>query len=264
MEPGLSVGQPAWNRYVLPGSRLESTGDGWRFVNEPVSGRYTDSQIDDYQGLRRRDFIWRPPLTLTVRARFSSDIRGTAGFGFWNDPFMMTGSRLPMLPRALWFFYASEESDMALALGTPGNGFKAATIDALRLPFFLLAPASPIAIPLMNIPSVYNSVWPIGQRAIAVNEAPIQADMTQWHVYTLRWDHAAARFAVDGQTVMACTTPPHGPLGFVMWIDNQAMVVSPKGRIGWRTLDLHAAQWMEATDLSIRAENQAPELAFPS
>ena len=46
---------PPWKRFVLPGSVIEHMGTSWRFANDPVdAGHYTDAQIDDYQGLRRR------------------------------------------------------------------------------------------------------------------------------------------------------------------------------------------------------------------
>ncbi len=244
-----------WNRHLLPGSRIEAQEGRWRFINEPADGaRYTNAQIDDYQGLPRRAFRWWPPLTLTVRARFShtaGQLRGTAGFGFWNDPFMMTGARPPALPRAIWFFYASPPSDMKLALNTPGCGWKAATVDANRLPFYLLAPTAPLAMPLMAIRPLYRALWPIGQRAIGVSEALIEANMTAWHTYTLEWGTQQARFCIDDTVVLTCDTSPGGPLGFVMWIDNQAMIVTPWGRFGWRTLPIPTAQWMEVEQLVI-------------
>lgn len=240
---------------MLPGSVIEHTGTSWRFVNTPVdTGRYTDAQIDDYQGLHRRDFLWKPPLSLTVHARFShpaGGLIGTAGFGFWNDPFMMTGARMPTLPRAIWFFYASLPSNMKLDLNTPGAGWKAATLDAIRLPFFLLAPTVPLALLLMNIPALYRTLWPVGQRAIGVSEALIGADMTAWHTYRIDWGVDRAGFSVDEQTILSCDTPPRGPLGFVMWIDNQAMIVTPQGRFGYRLLALPDKQWMEVDALRI-------------
>lgn len=246
---------PPWKQFVLPGSAIEHTGASWLFANEPIeAGHYTDAQIDDYQGLRRRDFLWKPPLTLTVRARFShpaGELTGTAGFGFWNDPFMMTGARMPSLPRTIWFFYASPPSDMKLDLNTPGHGWKAATLDAIRLPFFLLAPTMPLAVPLMNIPTLYRALWPVGQRAIGVSEAPVEADMTGWHSYQIDWGAHRATFRVDEHTILDCDTPPRGPLGFVMWIDNQAMIATPQGRFGYRLLALQERQWMEVDTLHI-------------
>jgi hypothetical protein len=248
---------PEWNRYVLPGSGLIPSGKSWRFVVEQTPlHQYTDAQIDDYAGLRRGSFRWKAPLSLTVRARFSHEagrLRGTAGFGFWNDPFAMSGKRIPALPRAVWFFYASPESNMKLALDTPGHGWKAATLDAIRLPFFALAPLTPLAVPLMNIKPLYRAVWPLGQKAIGVREAEIDAPMTEWHTYHLEWGLEHTRFTIDDQPVLEDAASPHGRLGFVMWLDNQAMTITPWGRVGWGTLEVTEPQWMEIDTLRIVA-----------
>jgi len=246
---------PYWRRYLKGGGALEPTGQALRFVNRDTEARqYTDAQIDDYQGLPRRRFPWRPPLMLTVRARFShpdSALRGTAGFGFWNNPFLPAARQLSTLPRAVWFFYASPPSNMKLDLRTPGFGWKAATIDALRWPFFALLPAAPLAIPLMNIARLYRRLWPLGQRAIGVSEAPLAVEMTGWHTYVIQWEVDRARFFVDDAPVLDCATPPRGPLGFVMWLDNQYAVVTPWGRFRFGLLDAPGQQWMEVAWLEI-------------
>lgn len=246
---------PMWKRYVVGDGALEPTGSTLLFINNDTSARrYTDAQIDDYQGLPRRGFLWRPPLTLTVRARFShqsGELNGTAGFGFWNDPFVMTGRRLPTLPRAIWFFYASSPSDMKLDLHTPGHGWKAATLDALRLPFFLLAPTAPVAMLLMNIRPMYRALWPIGQRAMGVSEAALEVSMTEWHTYVIDWGANTARFSVDDELKLETPSSPGGPLGFVMWLDNQYAVVKPWGRFGYGLLEAPGRQWMEVDTLAI-------------
>lgn len=247
----------SFNPWVLDGSQLEQTGEGWCFSNLPRDTGYTDSQIDDYQGLKRRQFPWSPPLTLTVRARFShreGELKGTAGFGFWNDPFVMTDKRPPALPRALWFFYGSEENNLKLDREVPGHGWKAATVDALRLPFFLLAPTVPLAVPLMNIRPLYRALWPIGQKAIGVREALVQADMTQWHTYQIKWQPDRVQFSVDDQITLEADVSIQGRLGFIMWIDNQAMAVTPTGRFGWRVVPLAQRQWMQVSQLVIVPE----------
>lgn len=250
-----ATASPYWKRYVVGNGKLEATGSTLLFVNTDTSARrYTDAQIDDYQGLSRRRFRWRPPLTLTVRARFSHDagnLSGTAGFGFWNDPFMMTGRRLPSLPRVLWFFYASPPSDMKLDLRVAGHGWKAATMDAARLPFLLLAPFAPLAIPLMNIRALYHTLWPVAQRAIGVREAALDVPMTNWHTYVIEWSNHGVRFRVDGEPVLEAGSPPGAPLGFVMWLDNQYAVVKPWGRLGHGVLDAPGRQWMEVDTLAI-------------
>jgi hypothetical protein len=234
---------------------LEPVDARLRFVVRDADAKqYTDAQIDDYQGLPRRRFPWSPPLRLTVRARFShaaSELRGTAGFGFWNDPFLMTGARIPTLPRAIWFFYGSPPSNLKLALDVPGSGWKAATIDALRPAALLLLPVAPLAVALMNVPALYRALWPPIQRAVRVREAPVERDMTVWHRYTIFWGRQHASFCVDDEPVLARAPTPRGPLGFVMWLDNQYMVVTPWGRLGWGLLDVPGGQWMEVDSLQI-------------
>jgi hypothetical protein len=246
---------PHWNRHVVGSATLEGTGSTLRFVNaDTTRRRMANAQIDDYQELARRRFPWHPPLTMTVRARFShpaGQLGGTAGFGFWNDPFLMTGKRWPTLPRAIWFFYASPPSNIKLDAHAPGRGWKAATIDALRLPALLWAPVAPVAIPLMNVRPLYRALWPAVQRALSVREASVQAEMTEWHTYILEWRRENARFAVDEETVLKCETSPRGPLGFVMWLDNQYLVTTPWGRFRYGWLECPGRQWMEVERLSI-------------
>jgi hypothetical protein len=255
--PGDPLGPP-WRTYVKGTGMLEPTGPTLRLVNtDPVAGHYTNAQIDDYQGLARCNFLWRPPLRLTVRARFShpaGELRGTAGFGFWNDPFLMTGLRWPALPRVIWFFYSSPPSNIKLDRHTPGPGWKAGTLDAVRWPFFVLLPTAPLAVPLMNIGSLYRALWPIGQKAIQVSEALIPAEMTEWHTYTINWQKKTAYFTVDGETVLDCRTPPRGPLGFVMWLDNQYMVATPWGSFKYGLLDAPGQQWLEVSQVIILAD----------
>jgi hypothetical protein len=251
--PQLSL-PAAWQTYLKGVGRLEFNG-GLRLVTQgATAAQYSDAQVDDYQPLARRDFLWRPPVRLTVRARFShpaGQLRGTAGFGFWNDPFMMTGARSPALPRVIWFFYSSPPSEMKLDLQTPGWGWKAATLDALRWPFLALLPTAPLAVPLMNVNRLYRACWPIGQRAIKVSEALLPVEMTEWHTYTLDWQKKTAHFSVDGLTALYCHTPPAGPLGFVLWLDNQYMVVTPWGKFGYGLVDAPDEQWLEISELEI-------------
>jgi beta-glucanase (GH16 family) len=107
---------------------------------------------------------------------------------------------------------------------------------------------------LMNIGPVYRLFWPIGQRAINVSEAPVPAVITGWHTYVIVWQHKTARFEVDGEIVLACETAPGGPLGFVMWLDNQYMVVTPWGRFKYGLLAAPGRQWMEVSQLEISNE----------
>ncbi len=252
-----------WKRLATGHAALEWTADGLRFViRDAPASRYSDAQIDDYRGLPRRRFPWRPPLRLSVRARFShpgpgdaapdaTHLRGTAGFGFWNDPFLMTGLRWPALPRAIWFFYASPPSNLKLALDTPGYGWKAATLDALRPIALPLGTVAPLLVALMRVRRLYRSIWPPVQRALRIRERELHVDMTSWHTYQLEWGRAEATFCVDGAPVLEAAPAPLGPLGFVMWLDNQAMIATPWGELRHELLAVEGRQWMEVTSLSI-------------
>ncbi|MCB0188171.1 MAG: family 16 glycosylhydrolase [Caldilineaceae bacterium] len=243
------------NRHVVGRGNLLSTAAGLCMVIGPTTASaYTNAQLDDYHTLRRSDFLHRPPLTLSLRARFSHNaeqLRGTAGFGFWNDPFGMTGARRLTLPRALWFFFSSSPSNMALAFNVPGPGWKAATIDAWRWSFLLLAPTAPVAMPLMKIPALYRHLWPIGQRAIGVHETLLALDMTAWHRYAIEWTQHSVRFFVDDCLILHADQSPRGPLGLVIWKDNQAMSLTPSTIPRHQLVACDDEQWMEMADLQI-------------
>ncbi len=237
------------------GASVAPIAHGWRFQTGPTTAvAYSNAQIDDYHGLARSAYRWRPPLTLALRARFSHPVGalcGTAGFGLWNDPFMMSGSRRPALPRALWFFYASPPSNMALAHGVPGQGWKAAVIDAQRPLFYLLAPSAPIGLLLMRWRRAYDALWPVAQAASGVAEAPLRATMTEWHCYRLSWESHLVRFWVDDTLVLVTRRAPRGPLGLVVWLDNQFMVATPQDDLRHGLLATAQTQWLEVTDLQI-------------
>ncbi|MGD2176837.1 MAG: hypothetical protein PVG71_03345 [Anaerolineae bacterium] len=242
---------------------LERTDATLRFVNvDTSSSEYTNAQIDDYQDLPRRRLPWRPPLNLTVRARFSHPsgdgpmgLSGTAGFGFWNDPFLMTEKRIPTLPRALWFFYASPASDMKLDLSVPGYGWKAATIDALGPVALLLVPLALPAALLMNLRPLYRALWPTLQRVLNVRESVTNVPMTEWLTYVIEWGVEHTTFSINGKPVLESAPSPRGPLGFVMWLDNQYMIVKPWARFRWGLLETPGRQWLEVDRLVIEPES---------
>jgi len=211
---------------------------------QPDKPAYSDAQITDYDP-QKRGFKLMPPLTLEVRA-FSShhprQLVGTAGFGFWNHPYQ-PDQRGFRIPQALWFFFGAPPNRMPLALDVPGDGFKAATFDARRPAFFALLPLALPGFLLMRIPWLHRRLWPIGQRALGVTEAALSSDLlTDTHTYTLDWHADGARFAVDGETVMETATVPHGPLGFIAWMDNQYAVVTPQGQFGFGVSAVGPAQ----------------------
>lgn len=243
-----------WRRYLKGTGSLELLPASWRLMTRgTTANEYSNSQIDDYQGLSRQQFFWSAPLLMRIRARFSHDkeqLRGTAGFGFWNDPFLMTGWRLPALPRAVWFFFASSPSNMVLDLDTAGHGWKAMSLDALNWAFIASLPLFPAVLLLMQFRSMRRRIWRPLQRRARAAEAMLEVDMRDWHTYEIAWAEKS-RFSVDEQIVLEDVPSPTGPLGFVLWLDNQYAIVTPWGHLGYGVLEASDHQWLEVDEIII-------------
>jgi hypothetical protein len=256
-----SLRDPALSTLEIGTGHVQIDGSVVRFVDEPivnptphtVKQGYSNAQIYDYANRPRAALPCTPPIRLDVRARFShsaDDLRGTAGFGFWNQP-IMPGQAIPRLPRNVWFFFGSRPSNMAFAYGVPGFGWKAATLDTTRLPFLLLAPTAPIGVLLMRIPALYRTLYPVAQWAIGAREKLVEVDMREWHSYRIEWLPSVANFYVDGALLFRSMTPPRGPLGLVVWLDNQYAVVTPQGNLAFGLLPLDQTQWMEIDQFTV-------------
>jgi hypothetical protein len=217
---------------------------------------YTDAQIDDYGKLARKNFPWQPPLRMEVRARTSlpaatasnttedlETLRGTAGFGFWNFPFSARGDVL-MLPEAIWFFYASPPSNMALVPQMPGWGWKAQVVHSMR-PGALLA-SVPLTLStaygLLSQDTQPAARWL--QRVSGAHEALLPVVLSAWHSYVLEWRRNEVHFWVDGKHVLRVAHPPVRPLGFVAWLDNQYAIATPGGVLRFGTVAT-PEEWLE-------------------
>ena len=253
----LSLFDPKLTPFVWGNGRIERN-NGWKFVIPPTDAKhYSDSQISDYATLPRGSYPWTAPLRMTVRAYAShavDQMRGTGGFGFWNQPFM-PGQSIPRLPRAAWFFFAGEPSNMALAEGVPGFGWKAAVIDATRPAFLMLTPTAPLGVLLMRNPALYRRLYPIAQRALGVSEALIDVDWREPHTYTLDWQPRSVTFAVDGRCILRTPYAPGGRLGFIAWLDNQYAIVTPQGYLQFGLIDVPETQWLCLEALEIEPES---------
>jgi hypothetical protein len=244
------LGRP-WRRLQQGGGRLIVTEGGLRLATAGARrSAYSNAQIDDYSGLARRELPWRPPVHMQLRARFPARICGTAGFGFWNSPISPLGS-LPSLPAAAWFFYASPPANMATAIGVPGQGWKAATIDMTTPAAWAWAPLAPLVMVLSRAPALYRRLWPRIQRALRIDEAPLGHPDAEWRDYSLEWRRDGARFAVDGRSVLETDRAPGGPLGFVAWIDTQWLIATPQGQFGWGLHEAPAPQYLDLAELRI-------------
>ncbi len=210
---------------------------------------YHDAQISDYAA--RAEMQNRPPLRLSLRARFQGRPQGTAGFGFWNHAFV-PGQRGFRIPQALWFFYAGPANDLALAQGVPGCGWKAATFDARQWRFYGFLPFAPIGLLLMRSRALYRAFWPLGQRALGVSERLLDtALLDDYHRYSIDWRADSAIFAVDGDEVLRAPVSAGDPLGFIAWIDNQFAIVTPQGKFGHGLLAIQHPQSLHLRDLEI-------------
>jgi hypothetical protein len=254
---------PYWTQTCLGPGSLSVAQSALRMTLPPVArGDYADAQIDDYGTLPRSAFPWRPPLRMEVRARSSLPaatpdstnqsqqiLRGTAGFGFWNYPFSARGDIL-MLPEAVWFFYASPPSNMALVPGVPGWGWKAQVIHTMRSGALFA-----------TIPTALTTGWgmltgnlrPAArwlQRLSGAQETLLSVEMTEWHTYTLEWQTSEATFYVNGTQVLQASQPPTRPLGFVAWLDNQYAIATPRGVLRFGTVACDV-QWLEIDSIHI-------------
>lgn len=254
---------PHWTQVTTGGGKLKVTKSVLRLSYKSAKpSKYTDAQIDDYTMLSKSDYLWRPPLCMTVRARFSHPaavagsaektrgiLRGTAGFGFWNKPFTMQGNWFT-LPEAIWFFYAAPPSNMALVPGIPGWGWKAQVVHTTPASTTINALPAALGVISGRLHSKLQSSGRAVQRLAGAHEAVIIDDMTKWHTFTLEWLKKGSRFWVDDKLILDTKKAPTKPLGFVAWLDNEYAIVTPEGdlRFGKTTC---GAQWLDLDSVKI-------------
>lgn len=202
-------------------------------------------------------FPWQPPTKISFQARASAkNLPGTWGIGLWNDPFSLSlgisgGVRmLPSLPNAAWFFFASLPNYLAFRDDLPGYGALAATFSSPNLPTIFLAP-SIFALPLASWERGASLLRRMASRLIAQDASELRLDPTEWHAYSLEWSQDQTRFSVDNQPVLETQFSPNGPLGLVLWVDNQYAAFPPKGKFRYGTLENKQESWVEIDNLEI-------------
>ena len=227
-----------------------------RFEIPAQAGSYTDAQIDDYGVVQngRKHYPWQPNVQLTLHARFShpaDQLKGTAGFGFWNAPFGDPTVKRPALPQAVWFFFGSPPNNLPLNLQGAGQGWFASTLDATTAKAKWMIPLAPMVLLLNQNGRLRDKIWPWVRRRLGISFAPIDVDLTTWNEYRLQWLESGCAFWVNGRLLLETPHSAQGPLAFVCWLDNQYMIVTNRGRLGWGMLTLEEPQWMEISHLKI-------------
>ena len=231
------------NVQEINGGQVTQTEERTVLTLPPVENGYTNAQIDDYAGLRRRSYLHRPTRHLSLRASFNHTV-GTAGFGFWNAPYGDPATRTPALPKAVWFFSATEPNHLPFLHGQ--TGFFAATID-VKPQHALLAPLA-----LANwLSGVEPRLWPKLTRLLGIRFARVGVASAETHHYTINWQPDKTTFAVDGRIVLTTSVSPNRPLGFVAWVDNQHLIATPKGRFGAGISPVEHSQQMILEQLTI-------------
>jgi len=243
--------------HTSPGAQVELKGeDGWRLtVPAGDACHYRMAQLDDYHTHRRADFLWQPSLSLSFSMRASGkNLPGTWGVGVWNDPFGFAVAQgavrlLPALPNAAWFFFASEPNYLSFRSDTPAVGQLAGVFRAPRIPLWVFAPVILLA-PLLALRPAARVLRRLASRLIAEDAAALALDPREWHRYRIDWEAKQVTFWVDGQPVFETPVSPRGPLGLVLWIDNQYAAWTPDGRLKYGTL-ANENQWIEIKEFMI-------------
>jgi hypothetical protein len=243
-----------------PQANIQANPTGWHLqIPSGENGNYQLAQLDDYVSLSRGNFPLKTPTSLSLVCRASAaSLPGTWGFGFWNDPFAFSlglqgmARRLPALPNACWFFNASPENHLSFDNQHSGSGFLAQTFRSPRIPAALLLPGV-LGAPLLYAKTLSKWLRAIAGKLIREDSLQLDVDTTGWHAYELSWGSSAVSFSIDQAVVFQSPVSPRGPLGLVIWIDNQYAAWTPAGTISMGTLPLKEPAWIEVEQVQIKA-----------
>ncbi len=239
-------------------ARVEEVEPGYWRLSIPAGpeGQYCLAQLDDYKGIKRKKFPWKPPFTITLQARASApDMPGTWGFGLWNDPFSLSlgfgggARRFPALPNTAWFFFASPPNYLSFRDDLPAVGALAAVFRSPYIPSFLLGLGA-LALPLMALRPIARLFRRLVRKIIKQDSVLQDHDPTEWHEYSIKWQKEQVSFFIDGEMILETLIVPQTPLGLVIWIDNQYATFPPSGKLGWGALE-NQDNWIEIKNINI-------------
>jgi hypothetical protein len=244
-------------RFLAGNGRIEPATDGWRLCRGPTTG-YCDAQLDDTQGRSRGDLLHRTPARLTIEARASApDPGGTLGFGFWNDPFPAWGGQagagrlLPASPRALWFFFASPPSEIPFSADGPKAGWTAASFHGPPFPGVAMAAMGAAGLAGMSVVRLRAPLLKIYRRWFGGGQSSPLGGLDSWHTYQIDWGADSACFRVDDRVVLETHAAMSGPLGLVIWIDNQWATLSEAAGLRFGVLPSLPEAWLDVRSLRL-------------
>ncbi len=244
---------------VSSGGAIEPIDRGWR-LSIPAGGaaRYRLAQLDDHQNIARSRYPYRTPVHFELEARASAaDLPGTWGFGLWNDPYgisFVPGNgmfRLPAMPNALWFFNSSPVCYLSFRDDKPGNGFLAQVFSSPAFDPLLIRAG--LAFPFSRRATRRMLARLIDEDAVRIDRPDRDEpfDVTAWHHYAMDWTAAGTRLTVDQGCVLDTPISPRGPLGIVIWIDNQFAAYTPQGKVSFGVQRNDAPAWMDIRDVRV-------------
>jgi hypothetical protein len=161
-----------------------------------------------------------------------------------------------VLPNAAWFFFAGQPNYLAFRDTHPAESFLAATFSAPHIPSLAFAPAI-LALPLLALPITALLLRRLAHLFIQEDGVSVPTDVTGWHIYRLDWLASEVRFFVDDQHLFTTQVSPRGPLGLVIWIDNQYAAFPPSGKLRFGTSPNPEPAWLEIEGLVVETTSQA-------
>lgn len=244
------------------GSKIQTDSAGITALEIPAgeNSSYRIAQLDNTTGLTRPKFSHRPPLRFSVNARTHFEQhQGTWGFGFWNDPFSFSlgfgggTRRLPVLPNATWFFFASNENYLTLKDNQPGNGLMVMSWRSPTVPSIILGLGAPI-LPLLIHRPINQYFRRIASHIIQHEVMALMINQQDWHHYQIDWLEQKVIFSIDNQFTMETSVSPRPPLGLVIWIDNQYATLHPSKGVGFGILPTPVPRKIEFSNLLIKPQ----------
>ena len=157
-----------------------------------------------------------------------------------------------MLPEAVWFFYASPPSNMALVPGIPGWGWKAQVVHTMKLGSLVATVPLTATIALGHLTGKTRPAARWMQKVSGACEVLLPVEMNEWHTYTLEWLRREVLFWVDDILVLRSPQAPTRSLGFVAWLDNQYAIATPRGVLRFGTVN-SGPQWVELESVKIES-----------